>query len=260
MALIRIPYPLVDTHCHLDHPSLACRLDSILIDAENAGVIKFIVPGVDPEHWGGIGEVTCGRSQTFAAYGVHPTFADKWSDSLGEKMTAILTDAVAVGEIGLDYHCLNQPRSVQVRAFRGQLHIAINMGLPVLIHCRGAFGDMLEIMKEEKVYRVGGIMHAFSGSTEIALEFIKLGFLISVAGPVTYENAVRPVKVVEKIPLSHLVLETDSPDMAPIPCRGLVNEPSFLPYIADAISRIKGIPYSEIAEITTSNSIRLFNI
>lgn len=251
---------LVDTHCHLDEPSLADRLDPILLEAGNAGVRKFIVPGVDPDCWGRIELVTSGKPQVFPAYGVHPMFAGSWSDEIKEKFSALLPNAVAVGEIGLDYRGSSQSRSVQINTFRQQLRIAVNYGLPVLLHCRGAFRDLLDILTEEKVGRVGGIMHAYSGSPEIANECIKLGLLISVAGPVTYENAVRPVKVVQNIPVSSLVLETDSPDLAPFPCRGSVNEPALLPYIADMVARIKEMPYSEVAEITTLNSEKLLRI
>jgi TatD DNase family protein len=252
--------PLVDTHCHLDEPSLADRLDKVLLDAGNAGVNKFIVPGVNPDCWGRIARIASSKPQVSAAYGVHPMFADSWSDEIKEKFASLLPYSVAVGEIGLDYRYSSQSRSAQVNTFRQQLRIAVIYGLPVLLHCRGAFRDLLDILAEEKVSRVGGIMHAFSGSPEIANECIKLGLLISVAGPVTYENAVRPVKVVQKIPVSSLVLETDSPDLAPFPCRGSVNEPAFLPYIADMVAKIKEMPYSEVAEITTLNSEKLLSI
>jgi TatD DNase family protein len=256
----RTSSPLVDTHCHLDEPSLAVRLDTVLSAAGNAGVNKFVVPGVDPKHWSRVAQIASGKIKIFTAFGVHPMYADRWSDAVQEAFTALLLHAVAVGEIGLDYRYSDQSRTVQVQTFRQQLRIAVNAGLPVLLHCRDAFRDLLDILIEEKVNRVGGIMHAYSGSPEIASECVKLGLLISVAGPVTFENAVRPVKVVARVPISSLVIETDAPDLAPVPCRGTANEPAFLPYIAQAVSRIKGIPYAEVAEITTANAEKLLKV
>lgn len=251
---------LVDTHCHLDDPLISSRLDTIIQKAVTAGVCKYVVPGVAPENWARI-ELTASRNDSvYPAYGIHPLFADRWSGTIREKLLELLPKAVAIGEIGLDSHYSDQPRIIQARTFRQQLKMAVNAGLPVLIHCRGAFRDLLDILAQENVSKVGGIMHAFSGSPEIAKECIRLGLHISVAGPVTYCNAVRPVRVVQEIPIESIVLETDSPDLAPEPYRGFDNEPAFLPVIAEMVANIKGIPYAEVAEISTFSATNLLGL
>jgi TatD DNase family protein len=254
------PHPLIDTHCHLDDFRLAGRLAKVFTDAARVGVSHYIVPGVDPDNWSRIEALTVDRSEVSPAFGVHPFFAAKWSGVISDTLAALLPKAVAIGEIGLDYHRKDVPRAIQVDAFRQQLKLAVGAGLPVLIHCRGAFKDLLTILAEENAAQVGGILHAFSGSPEVAKACIKLGFLVSIAGPVTYNNAVHPVTLVEQLPLSSLVLETDAPDLTPEACRGIDNEPAFLPFIADAVAQIKGLSYLEVAEKTTSNAKRILGV
>ena len=145
-------------------------------------------------------------------------------------------------------------------AFRFQLRLAVEQGLPVMLHCRRAFQDLLAILMEENVQRVGGVMHAFSGSPEIARECIRLGLAIGVAGTVTYHNAVRPIEVVKACRLSILLLETDAPDLTPEPHRGMANEPAFLVAIAGKVAEIKGVSRAEVARVTTANAERLFRI
>lgn len=249
-------HTLVDTHCHLDASPFADCLEQTLQNAVNAGVRSYVVPGVSPESWACIEQLAVSHDSVYPAYGLHPLCAGRWSAELCERLKGKLSKAVAVGEIGLDYQC-QEPREVQSEAFRGQLKLAVAAGLPVLIHCRRAFRDLLTILEEEHVSQVGGVMHAFSGSPEVAEACIRLGLLISVAGPVTWLNAVKPVRVVETIPLSHLVLETDAPDMSPEPYRGRCNEPALLPCMARAVAGIKGVAYSEVAAVTSENARRL---
>lgn len=252
-----IPSFLIDTHCHLDMPSLGTRLDEVVSSAAGAGVRHYVVPGVSPEGWPRIVETAKRAEGVFPAFGIHPMHADMFSQEVMDELRLLLPQAVAVGEIGLDYLLENVPRAIQLKAFRCQLRIAVQEGLPVLIHCRKAFRDLLAVMKQEGVGKVGGIMHAFSGSPEVARECLALGMCISVAGPITYSNAVRPRLIVEQIPLEHLVLETDAPDLAPEPYRGRVNEPVFLPLMAKAVAGIKGVPYDEVVRTTTANAMRI---
>jgi TatD DNase family protein len=165
---------------------------------------------------------------------------------------------VAIGEIGLDYTLADVPREAQIAAFRSQLKLALKCGLPLIIHCRKAFQDLLSILMKENVQKVGGVMHAFSGSPETARACIKLGLFISVAGTVTYSSAVKPLAVVKSIPLAHLLLETDAPDMTPEPYRGRPNEPAFLVETARKVAEIKGVTMEEVAAVTTANAERLF--
>lgn len=250
----------VDTHCHLDYPSLLARLDDVLASAGGSNVAKIICPSVGSDNWETIAGLAKSRKGVFAAFGVHPMLAGLYRDDLAERLAAYGADAVAIGEIGLDYALPDISRDQQQIAFRNQLKVAVDAGLPVLVHCRRAFADILMIMKQENVRRVGGVMHAFSGSYEIALECIRLGLSISVSGTVTYRNAVKPVEVVRKLPLEYLLLETDAPDMTPEPYRGKDNEPAFLVEIARKVAEIKGLDVEEVGAITSRNAERLFDL
>jgi TatD DNase family protein len=250
----------IDTHCHLDDPSLFDRLPEVLRNARSAGIERFVVPGVGPAGWERIAALAGEKDGVFAAFGFHPMLAGLYREDMLGDLARFAKGAVAIGEIGLDYLLDEVPRELQLTAFRGQLRLAVRMGLPVLIHCRRAFPDLLRVLREERAERVGGIMHAFSGSPDIARECIGLGFAISVAGPVTYRNAVRPLGIVREIPLKHLLLETDAPDMTPEPYRGRGNEPAFLVEIAGKVAEIKGITLAEVARVTTENAERLIRI
>ncbi len=250
----------VDTHCHLDHPSLFVRLHDVLAAAGQAKVTRMIVPGVGPDGWKTIAALAKSRKGVFAAFGLHPMLAGLYEAGLLERLAVYAGDAVAIGEIGLDYAIPDVSREQQTTAFRDQLRVAVECGRPVVIHCRKAFRDLLEIMREENVQRVGGVMHAFSGSHEIALECFRLGLSISISGTVTYRNAVKPVELVRKLSIDHLLLETDSPDMTPEPHRGRNNEPAFLLEIARKVAEIKGIDVEEVGAVTTRNAERLFGL
>jgi TatD DNase family protein len=251
---------LIDTHCHLDDPALLSRLPEVLAAAAQAGVARIIVPGVGPDGWPAIAALAREAKGVYAAFGLHPMHAGLYAAELLADLAYRLPGAVAVGEIGLDYALQEVPRDIQQEAFRGQLRLAVGQGLPVLIHCRRAFQDLLRILNEEGVERVSGVMHAFSGSPEVARECVRLGLYISVAGTVTYENAVRPLEVVRQIPLDHVLLETDAPDMTPEPHRGKGNEPAFLVETARKVAELKGVPVEEVERVTTANAERLFRI
>lgn len=251
---------LIDSHCHLDFPPLSSRLPEILSSAANCGVHRFIVPGVEPQSWDKIISLAAADSRIFAALGVHPLHADMWSRSAAGTLEKLIPDIVAIGEIGLDYNEGMPARELQQEVFRAQLRLAAAVEIPAIIHCRKAFADTLRILAEEKSANFKGVMHAFSGSTEVARDCIAMGLKIGIAGPVTWNNALRPVKLVEAIPLEHLLLETDSPDLAPQPHQGKVNEPAFLLDIARKVAEIKAVTHAEIAAITSENTQALFNL
>jgi TatD DNase family protein len=250
----------VDTHCHLDHPSLSSRLDEVLASARAAGVDRFVVPGVEPEGWAGIARLAARESGVFPAFGLHPMMSSRYDQQLLEDLARYAEGAVAIGEIGLDYAIDGVSREQQARALRGQLRLAVRMGLPVLIHCRRAFDDLVRILREERVREVGGVLHAYSGSPEVARVCSKEGLLVSLAGTVTYRNAIKSPRVAAEIPLEHLLLETDAPDITPEPYRGRVNEPAFLVETARVIARVRGIAMEDVARATTANAERLFRI
>jgi TatD DNase family protein len=250
----------VDSHCHLDDPALLVRLSEVLAAGREAGVEKYLVPGVSPDGWDGIARLAEEHTGVYPAFGLHPMRAGCYDASLLTRLRSFSDRAVAIGEIGLDYLITDPPRDVQKVAFRAQLRLAVTAGRPVILHCRRAFQDLLTIFREEDGPRIGGVMHAFSGSPEVAGECVRLGLFIGVAGTVTYRNAVRPPAVVRSIPLKHLLLETDAPDLTPEPYRGRANEPAFLAAIAGKVAEMKGVSPAEVARVTTANAERLFKL
>jgi TatD DNase family protein len=249
-----------DSHCHLDHPRLLSRLPGVIAQAEAAGVTGFLVPGVAPGGWPGIAELCRQFPCAVPAFGVHPMHAELLTPAVMAQLRSLTPIASAIGEIGLDYALPTFCRDTQIRSFRAQLTLAFEAGLPVLIHCRKAFGDLLAILKQERIERVGGVMHAFSGSPETARDCIRLGLHISFAGSVTYPNARRSPAVAALVPLERLLLETDAPDLAPEPHRGGENEPCYLLATASRVAAIRGITLAELARATTANAARLFRL
>jgi TatD DNase family protein len=248
---------LFDSHCHLDHPVFAARLPALLIQAQAAGVGGFLVPGVAPAGWEGSLTLAGTFPQLRTALGVHPMHAPLLDPDTLSRLDDLAPEATAIGEIGLDYG-LEVPRGVQQEAFRAQLRIARRHRLPVLIHCRLAFADLLTLLGEEGVRE--GVMHAFSGSVETAGDCLKLGFHISLAGTVTYPNAVRPLAVARFVPIEHLLIETDAPDLTPVPHRGETNLPAYLRHTASRIALLRGLSLTELARATSDNAARLFRI
>ncbi|MBI2355543.1 MAG: TatD family hydrolase [Deltaproteobacteria bacterium] len=250
---------MVDTHCHLDLDPLLSRLPEVLESARRAGVTRFVVPGVHPGGWERMALLASSRNGVFPAFGIHPMHADKADDASLSRLAAIAPSAVAIGEIGLDPNYAVS-MELQERAFREQLRLAVSLGLPVLVHCRRAFLRTRQILVEEKAARTGGIMHAFSGSVEMAWEFIRLGFLISISGTVTRTNAIRPVGLARELPLESLVLETDAPDMTPQRFRGEPNQPAYLTEVLRCVALIRGLRPEDVARQTTRNAASLLSI
>lgn len=195
----------------------------------------------------------------YASIGYHPEVANKIVEKdyeILENLVKTNHKIVAIGEIGLDYYWDKSNKEKQREVFSKQLDIAQKLDLPVIIHSRDSIGETYEILKE---YKVRGVVHCFSGSLEMARKFIDLGFLIGIGGVVTFKNS-KLYQVVEQIPLESIVLETDSPYLSPEPNRGKINESSNIPYIAQKIADIKGVLIDEVMNITTANSIRMFDL
>ncbi len=250
---------MIDTHCHLDLEPLQSRLATIMADARAAGVTQFVVPGVHPDHWDRIAAVAARYEGVMPAYGVHPMHSDCLNDHVLECLADRMSSCVAVGEIGLD-PSYQVSLELQETAFRRQLRLAVLHRKPVLIHCRHAFQRTLQILKEEQGDRVGGIMHAYSGSLEMAREFIKLNFVISIAASITRDNAWRPARLVRELPLECLVVETDAPDLPPRRYRGLPNQPAWLVETVQAIAEIKGVERELVAELCAKTSRRVLQL
>lgn len=253
---------LFDTHVHLDAPPLRGNLEEEVRRAREVQVRRFVVPGVWRQGWPALMESARSVAGAMAAPGLHPLAAGEWNDEAAVQLSVLLSDplSVAVGEIGLDALVRAPSPEGQERAFRGQLRLAIEAGLPVLIHCRRATGRLLEILREEKAQRVGGIFHAFSGSLETALEGVKLGFALGFGGPLTYPNARRLLEVLGRVPQEAVVLETDAPDLSPHPLRGESNRPVNLPLIARKVAEVRGWSEEETARITTANAERVLRL
>lgn len=251
-----------DTHVHLDASTLAEDLEREIRFARQAGVGSFVVPGVDWRGWSQILAIARTGSDIWAAPGLHPQAAGEWCRECEQDLQAMLGESrvIAIGEIGLDALLPSPAFADQERVFRAQMRLAVAADLPVLIHCRRATGRLLEILREEGGARVGGILHAFSGSLETARQAVRLGFAIGVGGAVTYANARRLPEIVQKLPAEWLVLETDAPDLAPHPHRGEVNRPGWLPLIARRVAEIRDWSEEETARITTENAKRILKI
>lgn len=250
---------IIDTHCHLDFEPLYSRLDNVISIAESVGVSGFIIPGVHPDAWEKIASIASNYRCVKTAFGVHPMYSNIVDDDLLHKLGKLAKGRVAVGEIGLDSYC-EISMEKQELGFRLQLKIALALGLPVLIHCRKAFQRTFQIMVEENAGQIGGIIHAFSGSPEMAWRFIRLGFVISVSGIITHPDAIKPLRLVNMLPLEHLVVETDAPDMTPKSKRGEANEPAFIVETVNRIAEIKNISPEKVADMCSATSRRILRI
>jgi TatD DNase family protein len=166
----------------------------------------------------------------------------------------------AIGEIGLDFHYDNSPRDIQRHWFRAQIQMAKRVGKPIIIHDREANQETFDILNEEEAFENGVLMHCYSGSAELAKEYIKRGAYLSIAGPVTYKNARKTVEVAKQADLNHLMIETDCPYLTPVPYRGKRNESAYVRYVAERIAEIRGITVEEVAQATLNNAKRFFNI
>lgn len=254
----------IDSHAHVDMNQFDQDRDTVIQSAQKAGVKKILtvalsIPGAQKTL-----QICHQYPDLFlAALGIHPHDAQKVSNQTLDDISSTLTSQpffVALGEIGLDYYRDLSPREDQQRIFRAQIHLARELNLPVLIHCRDAHEDTLNIMRECGVCHLGGIMHCFSGDKTFAHNCLKLNLLISFAGPLTYRNSASLQEVCRETPLDRILTETDSPYLAPVPHRGKRNEPGFVVAVTRTIAEIKKIPVSEAASQIVSNFNRLFHI
>lgn len=253
---------LFDSHAHLDDARFDKDREQILKNARENGITYIMNPGADLETSVKAVELASQYDMVYAAVGVHPHDAKDM-----DEMTLALLKGLAkkpkvkaIGEIGLDYYYDHSPREIQKEWFRRQIQLAKDVALPIIIHDREANEDVMHMLKEEKAFDTGVVLHCYSGSAELARQYIKLGAYISIAGPITYKNARKTVEVVEKIPLEYLFVETDSPYLTPAPHRGKRNESAYVRYVAEKIAEIKGISLEEVAYHTTENAKSFFDI
>jgi TatD DNase family protein len=254
------PITFIDTHCHLEMDAFDPDREEVIRRAREAGIGTMITIGSDLK--GNTGGLDLSKKYEFiySSVGFHPHDAKDFTEEIFNKIKKWVTlpKVVAIGEIGLDYHYDNSPREVQREVFIKQLQLAKEAGLPVIIHSREAERDTLDIIRESGVNK--GVFHCFSGDMDMAGKGMAMGFLISMAGPVTFRKAKRLKEIAAAIPDDYLLIETDAPYLTPEPLRGKRNEPSFLVHTAKAIAELRGVSPEDIARITTLNATRLFKI
>jgi len=253
---------IFESHAHYDDDRFNKDRNELINSLKNERINKVINVGANIKSSKKSIELAQKYDFIYAAVGVHPHDVHQLKEDDLEKLIvmAAYEKVVAIGEIGLDYYYDNSPKEVQKLWFREQLSMAKELELPVIIHSREATNDTYEIIKESNISEIGGVIHCFSSSKEIALKYIDLGFYIGVGGVVTFSNAKKLVEVVEAVPLDKILIETDCPYLAPVPNRGKRNDSTNLKYIISKIAEIKNISEEEVMKVTYSNGMKLFSI
>lgn len=250
---------LVDSHCHLNFPELQANLPAIKQAMQEHGVGHALCISVTLPDFPQVLALAENNANFFASVGVHPDYENIEEPSIETLVTlAQHPKVIAIGETGLDYFRLTGDLVWQRNRFRTHIQAAIISGKPLVIHTRNAAEDTLRIMREENAQLVGGVMHCFTESLEVAIQAMALGFYISFSGIVTFKNAIAIKEVAKQVPLNRLLIETDSPYLAPTPHRGKTNQPSYVKFVAQEIANLKGCTFDEVANASTENFFRLF--
>ncbi len=258
----------VDTHCHVHSGSYGVKTEDVLRRAKEAGVVRMLVIGgreaenimaaelADEHSSGGI----------FAAVGIHPHDASSLfapsgkGEGIMDQVSSLARRerVVAIGETGLDYHYDNSPREQQQQGLRMHLRLAAEMKKPVVLHCREACASLLTILREEEDLPAGGVIHCFSGTREDAAEFLEMGYYLSFAGPLTFKKNDELRQIFSELPEDRILLETDSPYLAPHPFRGKRNEPAYIPFLYERAAEVRGVSLNAMALLIRRNAQRLF--
>lgn len=249
---------LIDTHSHID---MLEDMEGAIKNAAECGVNKIILPCAYPGDLEKIYETAEKYENVFALLGVHPTEAKDWDDLLIDKIKTLAKSSkiIGIGEIGLDYYWDKSFNDLQKDIFIKQIKLANELNLPICVHDREAHKDTFDILKEHNKNSTV-VMHCFSGSVEFARECVKEGWYLALGGVVTFKNAIKMKEVAKDIPLDKLLLETDSPYLTPVPYRGKENQPAYVKYVAEEIAKLRGITFDEIADITTRNAEKVYEI
>jgi TatD DNase family protein len=252
---------LVDSHCHLNFPELAADIDGVLARMQTAGVMHALCICVNMRDFPEVLGLAERFPNIYASAGVHPDQPPGMEPTVDELVElARHPRVIAIGETGLDYYREAGDPTWQRERFRTHIRAALASRKPLIIHTRAAAEDTLAIMIEEGAATVGGIMHCFTESLDVARRAIELNFYISISGIVTFRNAQALKAVVQALPLEALLIETDSPYLAPVPFRGKPNEPAYVRHVAEEVARLKDVPLSVVAERTTANFFSLFDM
>jgi len=251
----------VDSHCHLDFPELRDELPRVLDAMRENAVTHALCIGVEMDAWPGVHALALAHPNLYASVGVHPDYADLDEPTVDSLVAhARLPKVVAIGETGLDYFRLTGDLAWQRERFRTHIRAAREAGKPLVIHTRAAADDTIAIMQEERAGEAGGVMHCFTESWDVAQRALDLGFHISFSGIVTFRNAADLKDVAKRVPLDRMLIETDSPYLAPVPHRGKRNQPAWVRHVAEEIAALRAIPVEAIARATSDNFFRLFGI
>ena len=252
---------LVDSHCHLDFPELSGRIDQVLDSMKSARVGAALCIGVSLEGLPGVLSLAETHENLYASVGVHPEHHDCAEPDVETLLQFAHHERVlGIGETGLDYYWHKDKPEWQRERFRIHIRAAKSCRKPLIIHTRDSAEDTLRIMREEGAEAVGGVMHCFTETQAVADEALSMGFHISFSGIVTFKNARQLKEVAINIPLERLLVETDSPYLAPVPYRGKVNEPAYVRHVAEEIARLRGLDISAVEQATTANFCRLFGV
>jgi TatD DNase family protein len=250
---------LVDSHCHLDFPDLAADTAGVLEEMRSLGVTHALCVSVTLEDFPKVRALAEQHDNLYASVGTHPDYPDAPLVTTGELLRlADHPKVVAIGETGLDYYRLEGDLEWQRERFRTHIRAARTAGKPLIIHTRASADDTLRIMREEDAAEAGGVMHCFTETWDVARAALDRNFHISFSGIVTFKSAKDLKEVAKQVPLDRILVETDSPYLAPVPYRGKTNRPGWVKYVAEEVARLRGIGFEELAAATTDNFFRLF--
>lgn len=251
---------LVDSHCHIDFDPLHPRIDDVLANARANDVDYLLCVCVNLEDLPAVLSLAEQHDHIFASVGVHPNEQSGREPDTSELVRlAAHPRVVAIGETGLDYFRSQGDLDWQRERFRRHIHAARECGKPLIIHSRDARADTIRLMSEERAGEAGGVMHCFAEDWDMAEQALALGFYISFSGIVTFKNAKAVQEVARKAPLDRILVETDSPYLAPVPYRGKTNEPAYVRHTAECVAELRGLSYGEVAAATSDNFFRLFS-
>ncbi len=259
---------MIDTHCHIDFKRYHKDRDAVIERAAAAGVNRIINPGIDLQTSRNAIKLAAEYDGIYAAVGIHPNSTVNYTAAMLDEIETLARQpkVVAIGEIGLDYYRDRSPKEKQIRAFEAQLTLAARLKLPIIIHNRESSDDMMDILENwardlpDAIKQRPGVLHSFSAPVEIAERAINMGFCLGFSGPITFKKADDLRRVAAAVPLDHILVETDGPFLTPDPYRGKRNEPAYIPYIVERLAEVKSTSTEEMAQITTENAVRLFQM
>jgi hydrolase, TatD family len=253
---------IFDTHTHLNVDNFAGREAEEIEKAREFGVTKLNIVGFDTQTIAQSLVLSASYDNLYSTIGWHPTEAGSYTSEIEAMIVQNLANpkVIALGEIGLDYHWMEDPKDVQEAVFRRQIQLSKTHDLPFVVHTRDAMTDTYDIIKSEGVGPRGGIMHSFSGTYEEAMQFLDLGMMISFSGVVTFKKAIDLQEAATKLPLDKILVETDAPYLAPMPFRGRENTPAYTKFVVEKIAELRGLTPETVAQATYDNALRIFRI